>query len=46
MTAQSFEIIAHNKLLDRECSVAWWFHCLACDHKLGGSIPCQEKLHY
>ena len=49
MIAQSFEITAHtsaNKLLDREFSS--WFcslvvSCLTCDHKVGGSIPCQEK---
>ena len=50
MIAQSFKITAHISK-----SISYWiesFHCwfcslvvlcLTCDHKVGGSVPCQEK---
>ena len=50
MTAQSFEITAHiSKSISYYIkSFHHWFcslavPCLTCDHKVGGSIPCQEK---
>ena len=53
MIAQSFEKTAHIS----KSTGCWiesfrrWFRslvvsCLTCNHKVGGSIPCQAKPHY
>ena len=51
MPAKSFEITAHMsksisshlKVNKMESFHRWFCSLVACDYKMGGSIPCQEK---